>query len=121
MNPSDQNSLISLNYINILSDGDQDFVVDMLQTFLDNIEEDVERLKACLDKDDNNELREISHKLKGSTQILEAEEVVSLLKSIEISCVDETQVIDKNKEIKKALELIDKMVVEVKSEIQKLS
>ncbi len=77
-------TLISLNYLNMLADGEAAFVNEMLQTFLENVDADILSFREAIRQENSIALSERAHKLKGSVQILEAHKMVDILKNIEL-------------------------------------
>ncbi|TNE80200.1 MAG: Hpt domain-containing protein [Bacteroidetes bacterium] len=114
-------SLISLNYLNMLADGETAFVHEMLQTFLENIDADIVSFRDAISQGDSIALSERAHKLKGSVQILEAHGMVNILKDIELRAREGEAVQAFQTEFAQLDSLFEQIKTEVQSQLQSLT
>ena len=57
---------LNLDYLNMMADGDDDMKATMIEMLVDEIPEEMEKMKQLYDDGDWNELREVSHKMKST-------------------------------------------------------
>lgn len=74
---------VDLTFLNEISDGDQDFITDVLKTFLLEIPKDIEQLKHALKTQSAVDIGRIAHKTKSTLQTLGLHELKELAYSIE--------------------------------------
>lgn len=60
---------IDLTYLNDISGGDEEFIQDMIQTFLEETPKDLSALQAAVEKEDWKEVGNTAHKLKSSIKM----------------------------------------------------
>lgn len=60
---------MDLTYLNEISGGDEDFIKDMIETFLDETPKDIEQLQSHLKEENWAELGDTAHKLKSSIKM----------------------------------------------------
>lgn len=60
----------NLTYLKEISGGDEDFILDMIQTFVSNAPSDIAHLKKLAAKGDWNELGENAHKFAPGLQFM---------------------------------------------------
>lgn len=66
-----------------LTNGDENFIREMLGIFIKNTPESIVRIKASIDQKDFSSLSDHAHKLKSSIQILGDDDLFELIKKIE--------------------------------------
>lgn len=74
---------VDLTFLNEISDGDQDFITDVLQTFLVEMPKDMAQLQLAIDQQQTVEIGKIAHKTKSTLQTLGLHELKELAYSIE--------------------------------------
>ena len=62
-------SELDLTYLREISDGDQEFINDMIQTFLEETPKDIELMRAELARANWAELSKVAHKMKSSIKM----------------------------------------------------
>jgi len=62
-------SELDLTYLNEISGGDEEFIVDMIETFLEETPKDVDDMKTQLEGQNWSELGKVAHKLKSSIKM----------------------------------------------------
>lgn len=72
----------SLNNVNELAGGDQSFVTVLVQTFLEEIPNDIESMQASVKAGDAGMAYQFAHKMKPSFQLFEIE-VLKYIKILE--------------------------------------
>ncbi|MFC2123549.1 Hpt domain-containing protein [Bacteroidota bacterium] len=65
-----QPGYIDLSYLKEIAGNDQTFIVDMIETYLDNIPSDIKEMKSLLADKKWNEIGDIAHKIKPSIGFL---------------------------------------------------
>lgn len=58
-----------MTYLREISDGDQEFINDMIETFLEETPNDIESMKTQLAASDWVELSKVAHKMKSSIKM----------------------------------------------------
>jgi len=61
---------VDLTFLNEISDGDQDFITDVLQTFLEEMPKDMNQLRAAIQIQDIIGIGKVAHKTKSTLQTL---------------------------------------------------
>lgn len=64
----------TLDKINEMADGDQDFILSIIGVFLEEVPEDLKDLEAAIDAGDVENSYKLAHKLKPNMDILGMEE-----------------------------------------------
>lgn len=62
-------SELDLTYLNEISGGDEEFIVDMIETFLEETPKDVDDMRTQLEGQNWSELGKVAHKLKSSIKM----------------------------------------------------
>jgi HPt (histidine-containing phosphotransfer) domain-containing protein len=92
----------NLNYLNEISGGDKAFILDMIQTFVNNAPEEIEELKKLASESQWNILGEKAHKFAPSLQFLG----ISVLKPV-INQIEELSFA--NKHVETIMALVEKL------------
>lgn len=74
---------VDLTFLNEISDGDQDFITDVLNTFLVEMPKDMAQLKQALDTQNAVDIGRVAHKTKSTLQTLGLHDLKELAYSIE--------------------------------------
>lgn len=83
---------ISLDYITELADDDDDFVIQMIETYLSSIPENLTKLEAAINDRDGEQINFYAHKLKGSFNFIGCLAVGDVFVQIEANSVDPTNI-----------------------------
>lgn len=107
----------NLNYLTQISNGDVDFEKDIINTFLKNVPQDMQRLAEAIKDKNGEKTHYYSHKMKPSFQLLQLS-CTENLKYIEI----EGKSIDKSWEsIEKNYRIIQEIVNAVIDDLGKIN
>jgi len=74
---------IDLSYLNEISDGDQDFVVSILSTFVEEVPKDIDHINKALEENNIAQVGKLAHKNKSTLQLLGLKNLKSLAFDIE--------------------------------------
>lgn len=74
---------VDLTFLNEISDGDQDFITDVLNTFLAEMPKDMAQLKHAIEQQDAVDIGRVAHKTKSTLQTLGLHDLKELAYSIE--------------------------------------
>ncbi len=66
--------IYSLDKINEMADGDQDFVVSVISVFLEEVPSDVAALESAITAKDYEQIRKMAHKIKPNVDLLGMEQ-----------------------------------------------
>jgi len=110
---------LNLDYLNMMSDGDADMKATMIEMLVDEIPEEMEKMKQLYAATDWNELREVSHKMKSTLGFVGNDALTEANKEIEdIAKTEGVEGGDKLPELLAVLlDIYPKAVTELKSEL----
>lgn len=74
---------INLDYLDLMSDGDEDMKQTMIEMLLEEIPEEMEKMQSLNEEGDWKELREVSHKLKSTLSFVGNKEMTAANQRIE--------------------------------------
>jgi len=74
---------IDLEYIFDLADGDKEFAVEIISSFLENTAPQLESLSAAIQQNDEKEIAFVTHKLKGTFRFIGCKQAGDMLEQIE--------------------------------------
>ncbi len=77
--------ITDLSYLERISDGDQDFKIDMIDTFLDTSSTYIFEMKASLEINNWKKIGDIAHSLKPSFTLMGMDENKKLIQEIEFA------------------------------------
>jgi HPt (histidine-containing phosphotransfer) domain-containing protein len=77
------NVVLDLTYLNTISEGDKEFINDILNTFLEEMPKDMEQMSKAIELNDNVLVGKMAHKVKATLHLLGLEELKSLALKIE--------------------------------------
>jgi HPt (histidine-containing phosphotransfer) domain-containing protein len=100
-------NIIDLSYLNEISGGDQGFIKEMLELFVNSTATEAEQFDALLANNNYEGIGHLAHKMKAPIQMLGANNLFLLIRDLEKF----------GKEMSN-LEKIPTMIVEVKNQIQ---
>lgn len=75
---------VNLARLNEITDGDQEFARELIETFIASSEAQLTELRAAVDADDRPALARVAHKLKGACANIHAEEMRALIAKLEV-------------------------------------
>lgn len=76
---------VDLTFLNEISDGDQEFITDVLQTFLVEMPKDMSQLRAAIEAENIKDIGKVAHKTKSTLQTLGLHELKEMAYTIERS------------------------------------
>lgn len=77
---------INLNYLQDISGGDEEFLRDLLETFIGNSPKDIKAIHDALAIQQWDTVWKMGHKLKSSSKFMGAEQMASAAAEIESYC-----------------------------------
>jgi HPt (histidine-containing phosphotransfer) domain-containing protein len=89
---------INLSYLREVSDGNEAFMIEMIEMFLQNTPEALESMDECFKKQNWNELRTIAHRIKPSFAFMGLSLTQQMLAEIE-NCSDSKTNLEKIPEL----------------------
>lgn len=114
------NSLIDLEYLEQLSEGDNDFTISMLSYFIDNTPGIISEMKQYYREKDYKALRNVAHKFKPQLTFMGIKSIFQDVENIEqyAGTVTNTEAIPGL--IERTEEVCSKAMVEIKAELEKM-
>ncbi len=82
---------MNMDYLIELSGGDTEFIVDIVQMFINDAPDVLHQSQTYLKNNDFELLKITVHKLKSSVQIMGNNELAELIQTIETNCADEAK------------------------------
>jgi HPt (histidine-containing phosphotransfer) domain-containing protein len=73
----------SLDYLKSISGGDEDFIKDMIQTFVSSVPEELKKIEGAIKQSDWMKAGEFAHKFGSNLMYLELEELKKIVGNIE--------------------------------------
>jgi HPt (histidine-containing phosphotransfer) domain-containing protein len=119
-NHPNQESLIDLDYLEQLSEGDDEFSINMLSYFLDNTPTVISEMKNFYNAQDWTSLRHVAHKFKPQLTFMGIKTIFNDVEIIEQSAahVKETDKIPQH--LEKVATVCNQAIEELKTELDKL-
>jgi len=81
--------IYSLDKLNEMADGDDDFVLSVVTVFLEEVPQDLEDLEKAIDEGDYENVYKLAHKIKPNVDILGMEQTRAIALEIETLGKDE--------------------------------
>jgi len=81
--------IYSLDKINEMAEGDQDFVVSVISVFLEEVPTDLQSLENAIDQNDYDQIYKMAHKIKPNVDLLGMEDARA--NSLEIETLGKTE------------------------------
>ncbi|MBT8283010.1 MAG: Hpt domain-containing protein [Muriicola sp.] len=81
--------IYSLDKLNEMADGDDDFVLSVITVFLEEVPQDLEDLEKAIQEDDYESVYKLAHKIKPNVDILGMEQTRAIALEIETLGKDE--------------------------------
>lgn len=105
---------INLNYLRELSDGDHEFMRDMIQTFLDNVPSYIHDFRRLKINQDHSGMQGFAHKMKATFLFMGIEALSKDSANIESQCKQGNN----QEEIEKLLNKMEPQFISVVRELQ---
>ncbi len=74
---------LNLDYLDLMADGDDDMKATMVEMLVEEIPEEMEKMKQAYDAADWRELREVSHKMKSTLAFVGNDAMTEANKEVE--------------------------------------
>ncbi|WP_297796624.1 Hpt domain-containing protein [uncultured Eudoraea sp.] len=107
--------IYSLDKINEMAEGDQDFINSVISVFLEEVPQDLEDLEKAITNDDYDNVYKLAHKIKPNVDLLGMEQ--SRAVALEIETLGKSA--EHKEEIQKKFPLLKKDILQVISELKK--
>ncbi|MEM9363141.1 MAG: Hpt domain-containing protein [Bacteroidota bacterium] len=107
--------IYSLDKINEMAEGDQDFVVSVVSVFLDEVPTDLEGLENAISNKDYENVYKLAHKIKPNVDLLGMEQTRAT--ALEIETLGKN--VGNMSEVEEKFPLLKKDVLQVISELKK--
>ncbi|MEM8847339.1 MAG: Hpt domain-containing protein [Bacteroidota bacterium] len=107
--------IYSLDKINEMAEGDQDFVVSVVSVFLDEVPADLEGLEHAISNKDYENVYKLAHKIKPNVDLLGMEQTRAT--ALEIETLGKN--VGNMSEVEEKFPLLKKDVLQVISELKK--
>lgn len=107
--------IYSLDKINEMAEGDQDFINSVVSVFLEEVPEDLAALEKALEADDYQQVYQLAHKIKPNVDLLGMEQTRAAALEMETLGKSESNM----DEIKRIFPSLKADVDQVVSELQK--
>lgn len=111
---------LDLTFLNEISGGDQDFIKDVLNTFLEEMPKDIEQMNQAILQQDNKMIGRMAHKTKSTLQTLGLHDLKKLALTIEQSIKDEPATPKAVVWAKEFIQHMDQVYPNVKAELQEI-
>jgi HPt (histidine-containing phosphotransfer) domain-containing protein len=82
-NSKEESPKINLSYLKKIAEGNDAFVIEMIEMFLNRTPQALEQMNECFQKQNWEELRKIVHRIKPSFAYVGMQDIQSKLASIE--------------------------------------
>lgn len=106
--------LVNLDYLNELAEGDKDFIVDMVQTFLDNVPSYIHEFRSLKQNANWDGMEKFAHKSKATFLFMGLNELSSDSAEIERMCKSKSDA----KNIESLLNKMEPQFISVVRELQ---
>ena len=110
--------IINLDYLKEIAGGMDEFVVEILEKYVDTVPRDFDALKGVVKNGGPAQIRKAAHKLISSTRIVGAEEITKRLEIIEKEPESESYRNSVNILLGEIEPLIHQSIEEIKEEIK---
>lgn len=86
-------SVINIEYLRSLSNGDEDFERNMIKAFSEQMPQELKELKTAIDQKNYKQIRSIAHNMKSTVSYLGLQQLTPLLEQIETESENENGII----------------------------
>ena len=100
------NSPIDLKQLNQISDGDIEFVIEVLRVYIEDVVERIDKIRKEITTNDRSQIMREAHHIKGASSNVGAWQIQAL--AMQIEKLDQYQ-------LEEATEIIDDMLKKMKS------
>ena len=107
--------IYSLDKINEMAEGDDDFITSVIPVFLEEVPEDLEGLEKAINERDHESVYKLAHKIKPNVDILGMEQTRAMALEIETMGKNTASM----EEIEGKFPLLKKDVLQVVAELKK--
>jgi len=107
--------IYSLDKINEMAEGDQDFINSVVSVFLEEVPEDLKSLETALEADDYQQVYHLAHKIKPNVDLLGMEQTRAAALEMETLGKSESNM----REIKRIFPSLKADIHQVVSQLQK--
>lgn len=107
--------IYSLDKINEMAEGDEEFILSVISVFLEEVPEDLQVLENALKQKDYEQVYKMAHKIKPNVDLLGMEQTREIALEIETLGKKEANMA----EIEKRLPMLQKDIQQVISELKK--
>ena len=107
--------IYSLDKIDEMAEGDQDFVISVISVFLEEVPADLEGLEKAINERDYENVYKLAHKIKPNVDLLGMEQTRAI--ALEIETLGKN--VGSMGEIEERFPLLKKDVLQVMSELKK--
>lgn len=121
MKETTMHTLINLEYLELMADGDQDMKVTMLDMLLTEMPEELEKMGNELAAQDWESLGSTSHKMKSTLSFVGNPQMTEANKSIETICKSGTDLGQLAGQLATLKEMAPKVLEAIRQEVARLS
>lgn len=107
--------IYSLDKINEMAEGDEDFINSVISVFLEEVPQDIKDLEIAIENDDYENVYKLAHKIKPNVDLLGMEQ--SRAVALDIETLGKSS--ENKEEIEKKFPLLKKDINQVISELKK--
>lgn len=111
---------INLDYLDMMSDGDNDMKKVMIEMLFDELPQEIEKMKSLYQQQSWDELSAVSHKMKSTLSFVGNDAMTNANKVIEIAAKEKTDTDQINGLLATLSEQFPKAISELKVEFDKL-
>ncbi len=86
--------IYSLDKINEMAEGDQDFIISVISVFLEEVPEDLDALEIALQENNYEQVYKMAHKIKPNVDLLGMEQTRAVALEIETLGKSEANMVD---------------------------
>jgi CheY-like chemotaxis protein len=115
MEKTSSSKLLNTNYLKDMSEGNDEFVKEMLGIFYEDTPPLIENLKAAVAQQDWKKMVQLAHKYRSPLALLGLKEIEESMKVIEYKAKQENGIDSIKKEFEKALLQSEKVLLEVQN------
>ncbi len=116
----ERQSLIDLEYLKELSEGDDDFTISMLSYFIENTPDVLRGMKQFYSEENWKSLRNVAHKFKPQLTFMGIKSIFEDVETIEQNAAHETNTETIPSLVEKVEKVCHKAMEEIKTELEKL-
>lgn len=107
--------LITFDYLNEISGGDTDFQKEIIQTFLEEMANEIERLQNACNQQDWSTLGSVAHKIKAPINMLCTEPLKTRILFIEKTAKAEQEVAGLPEEVRLLVQDLDEVMAALRT------